>query len=198
MVGNGGQPSTSRSGAGLDVLTALRSGRRESLGGLVALLYQELRVIAHRRLNRHRIGGAKESTLDTTALVNEAYLKLVNQSQAHWKDRAHFFALAAVAMRHILIDRAKARVAQKRGGHGAVVTLADAVSTNDSPEALLQIDDALDRLGEIDTRLARVVELRFFGGLSDDEIAETLDVTRRTVQRDWAKARMLLRRLLAG
>jgi RNA polymerase sigma factor (TIGR02999 family) len=198
MFGNGEHSTASRSTAGVDVLTALRNGQRESLDRLVAVLYQELRLIAHRRLNRHRNEGAKESTLATTALVNEAYLKLVNQSQAEWKDRTHFFALAAVAMRHILIDRAKARLAQKRGGHREAVTLEDVVSTDDSPEALLHIDEALSRLGQIDARLARVVELRFFGGLSDDEIAETLEVTRRTVQRDWAKARMLLRRLLGG
>ena len=198
MFGNGEQATAGRPDVGSDALTALRTGRPESLDRLVAVLYQELRLIAHRRLNRHRNGSAKESTLATTALVNEAYLKLVNQSQAQWKDRTHFFALAAVAMRHILIDRAKARLAQKRGGHREAVTLKDAVSTDDSPEALLHIDEALGQLGEIDPRLARVVELRFFGGLSDDEIAETLEVTRRTVQRDWAKARMLLRRLLGS
>lgn len=181
-----------------DVLTALRSGRRESLESLVSLVYQELRVIAHRHLARHRQAGEKQNTLATTALVNEAYLKLVDQSRAGWKDRTHFLALAAVAMRHILIDRAKARVAQKRGGAHAAVTLdEEAIASDDSPEALLDINDALDRLAEIDPRLARVVECRFFGGLSEAEIAEALGVTMRTVQRDWAKARMLLRRELA-
>jgi len=198
MSDNGLGGSASTSGAGLDVLSALRSRQRESLDRVVALVYHELRVIAHRRLSRHRGGGARQGTLATTALVNEAYLKLVNQSEARWKDRAHFLALAAVAMRHILLDRAKARLAQKRGGRHEAVTLEDAVSRDDSPEALLSLNDALDRLSAIDARLARVVELRFFGGLSDEEIAEALEVTRRTVQRDWAKARMLLRRLLAG
>jgi RNA polymerase sigma factor (TIGR02999 family) len=182
--------------AGEDVLAALRSGRRDSLDRVVALVYQELRVIAHHRLNRHRMPGKGDGTLATTALVNEAYLKLVDQAQARWRDRAHFLALATVAMRHILIDRAKARIAQKRGGERKAVTLEEAFLADDAPEALLDINDALDRVAEVDPRLARVVECRFFGGLSDPEIAEALGVTTRTVQRDWGKARMLLRRFL--
>ena len=182
--------------AGEDVLAALRSGRRDSLDRVVALVYQELRVIAHHRLNRHRMPEKGEGTLATTALVNEAYLKLVDQAQARWRDRAHFLALATVAMRHILIDRAKARIAQKRGGERKAVTLEEAFLADDAPEALLDINDALDRVAEVDPRLARVVECRFFGGLSDPEIAEALGVTTRTVQRDWGKARMLLRRFL--
>ena len=182
--------------AGEDVLAALRSGRRDSLDRVVALVYQELRVIAHHRLNRHRMPGKGDGTLATTALVNEAYLKLVDQAQARWRDRAHFLALATVAMRHILIDRAKARIAQKRGGERKAVTLEEALLADDAPEALLDINDALDRVAEVDPRLARVVECRFFGGLSDPEIAEALGVTTRTVQRDWGKARMLLRRFL--
>ena len=184
--------------AGEDVLAALRSGRRDSLDRVVALVYEELRVIAHHRLNRHRMPEKGEGTLATTALVNEAYLKLVDQAQARWHDRAHFLALATVAMRHILIDRAKARVAQKRGGERKAVTLEEALLADDAPEALLDINDALDRVAEVDPRLARVVECRFFGGLSDPEIAEALGVTTRTVQRDWGKARMLLRRFLGG
>jgi RNA polymerase sigma factor (TIGR02999 family) len=180
-----------------DILSALRSGRRESLDRVVELVYRELRVIAHRHLDRHRRAGQKQNTLATTALVNEAYLKLVDQSQAHWNDRAHFLALAAVAMRHILIDRAKARVAQKRGGAQPAVTLDEGAVSEDSPEALLDINDALDRLAVIDPRLARVVECRFFGGLSEDETGEALGMTRRTVQRDWVKAKALLRRALA-
>ena len=181
-----------------EVLQALRSGHRESLDSLIALLYQELRVIAHRHLAKHKRAGEGEGTLATTALVNEAYLKLVDQSQAGWKDRAHFLALAAVAMRHILIDRAKAKVAQKRGGEQAPITLeGDGIAAEDSPEALLDINNALDRLAELDPRLARVVECRFFGGLSESETADALGVTMRTVQRDWVKAKMLLRRTLA-
>ena len=180
-----------------DVLATLRGGSPETLDSLVHVLYQELRSIAHRHLAKHRKGGER-GTLATTALVNEVYIKLVDQTQAGWKDRAHFLALAAVAMRHILIDQAKARLAQKRGGPRVAVTLDDeAIAAEDSPEALLGINDALERLAAIDPRLARVVECRFFGGLSDEETAEALGVTKRTVQRDWVKARMLLRRALA-
>jgi len=180
------------------LLESLRSGSGESLDSLVALLYEELRRIAHRHLSRNQRVGAKQGSLVTTELVNEAYLKLIDQNQAGWKDRAHFLALAAVAMRHILIDRARARMAGKRGGMAAAVSLEeDAIAADDSPKALLAIDEALDRLAAIDARLARVVECRFFGGLSEDETAEVLGVTTRTVQRYWAKARMLLRRELA-
>ena len=177
-----------------DVLNRLRSGRREALDELTALLYTELREIAH----RHR-AGEKDATLATTALVHEAYLKLVDQSRASWTDRAHFLALAAVVMRHILTDRARSRLAGKRGGAHDVVTLDDeTVASDDQPGALLQVHEALDRLAAVDERLARVVEYRFFGGLTHDEIAIALGVTVRTVERDWAKARVLLRDLLAA
>jgi RNA polymerase sigma factor (TIGR02999 family) len=191
-------PESNAAGAVPDVLTELRSGRRESIDQLVPLVYSELHAIAHRHLS-HRRDAAGQGTLVTAALVNEVYLKLVDQAHANWTDRAHFVALASVAMRHILIDRAKARRARKRGGSKAAVTFEDdAIAAESSPDALLEINDALDRLAVIDPRLARVVEYRFFGGLSEDEIAEVLDVTVRTVQRDWAKARVLLRRMLAG
>jgi len=176
-----------------DLLADLRSGRQESLDALIPVVYDELRVIAHRQLRRRAPGA----TLATTALVNEAYLKLVDQSRAGWRDRAHFLALAAVAMRHVLTDRARASVALKRGGVRQRVTLEeDAALADDDPASLLEIDDALRTLESVDPRLARVVECRFFGGLSEEEIAEALDVTVRTVQRDWKKARMLLRRAL--
>jgi RNA polymerase sigma factor (TIGR02999 family) len=175
-----------------DTLEALRSGRRESLDALTALLYQELREIAH----RHR---GPDASLVTTALVHEAYLKLVDQSRAQWNDRAHFLALAAVVMRHILTDRARTQLAAKRGGAYDIVTLDDeTVPSDDRPAALLQIHEAVDRLAAVDERLARVVEYRFFGGLTHDEIAVALGVTVRTVERDWAKARVLLRDLLAA
>jgi RNA polymerase sigma factor (TIGR02999 family) len=166
----------------------------ESVNELVPEVYRELREIAHRHLSARRDGA----TLNTTALVNEAYLKLVDQSRASWNDRVHFLGIAALAMKHILIDRAKARTSAKRGGDGFRVTLDDnIISRQDSPDALLQIADALDRLAAIDPRLARTVEYRFFGGLTNAEIAALLDVTERTVERDWIKARMLLREILA-
>jgi RNA polymerase sigma factor (TIGR02999 family) len=172
-----------------DVLEQLRGGR-ESLDRLIVVLYDELREIAH----RHRAARGDAETIATTALVHEAYLKLVDQSSARWNDRAHFLSLAAIAMRHILVDRARARMSDKRGGGREPVTIDEEVVASDGqPEALLQIDDALDRLARIDPRLARVVECRFFGGMTNDEVAEALGVTSRTVERDWIKARMLLR-----
>jgi RNA polymerase sigma factor (TIGR02999 family) len=175
-------------------LAGLRSGNREALDQMVGGLYDELREIAHRHLATKDDGG----TLVTTALVHEAYLKLANQSRAHCNDRAHFLALAAVAMPHILADRAKARVALKRGGAEQPITLdEDAIAHDDRPSAIVQLDEALDRLALVDARLAHVVECRFFGGLTNEEIAATLGVTARTVERDWVKARMLLREVLA-
>lgn len=180
---------------GMDVVGDLRLGNREAIDRLVPLVYNELRQIAHRHLSS-RTDGA---TLNTTALVNEAYLKLVDQSRAHWNDRVHFLAVAALAMRHILTDRAKARKSLKRGGDRRRVTLDDStIAAADAPDALLQITDAIDRVAIIDARLARVVEYRFFGGLSNDEIAVVLGITERTVERDWIKARMLLREMLAA
>jgi len=129
--------------------------------------------------------------------VHEAYLKVADQSRSGARDRAHFLALASVAMRHVLVDRAKARGALKRGGvRGRITFDENTIRVEDQPEALLELDGALAHLAELEPRLARVVECRFFGGLTEEEIAEALGVTVRTVQRDWAKARMLLRRTL--
>ena len=176
-----------------DVLARLRAGGHESLDQLLPVVYEELRVIAHRHLSVRAGGG----TLQTTGLVHEAYLKLVDQSRAQWRDRAHFFALASLAMRHVLVDRARARVALKRGGVRRRISLdEEQIPVDDQPEALLQLDEALTWLAGLEPRLARVVECRFFGGLREEEIATALGVTVRTVQRDWVKARMLLRRAL--
>ncbi len=176
-----------------DVFAELQSGSRESLDRLVPLLYEELRAIAHRQIARQPRGG----TLDTTALVHEAYLKVADQSRSGARDRAHFLALASIAMRHVLVDRAKARGALKRGGvRGRITFDENTIRVEDQPDALLELDGALAHLAELEPRLARVVECRFFGGLTEEEIAEALGVTVRTVQRDWAKARMLLRRTL--
>ena len=184
---------TPRDARAPDVLTELRSRAQHSLDQVVALTYQELRAIAHRRLAARGPGG----TLSTTGLVHEAYLKLVDQSRAGWQDLAHFRALASLAMRHVLVDRARERSALKRGGVRQQVTLDDEVTAlEDQAEMLLQLNDALERLATVDPRLGRVVDCRFFGGLTEQETAEALGLTTRTVQRDWVKARVLLRRLL--
>src|SRR4029079_429783 len=158
----------------VDTTGDLGTSSREEIDRLVPQLYNELREIAHRHLS-HRRDGA---TLDTTALVNEAYLKLVDQSRAQWEDRVHFLSVAALAMRHILTDRAKARRSIKRGGDRLRVTLDEStIGQDDAPDALLQITDARDRVAMIDPRLARMVEYRFFGGLTNEEIAAALHVT---------------------
>ena len=161
-----------------------------SLDRVVPLLYHELRAIAHRQLSRRPHGG----TLETTGLVHEAYLRILGREGGERYDRAKLLALSAVAMRHVLVDRARARRRVKRGGAQGPITLdEDRIAVDDRCEELLQLDEALSRLAELEPRLARVVECRFFGGLTEDEIAAALGVTVRTVQRDWAKARMLLR-----
>jgi RNA polymerase sigma factor (TIGR02999 family) len=167
----------------------------ESLDRLIPVVYDELRAIAHRQLAKQRLVGAQAS-LETTALVHEVYLKLAGRPRSDGGNQAHFLALVTVAMRHILIDRAKARVRQKRGGPARAVTLDDEIIGANAPERLLEIDDAIRDLASLDQRLARVVELRFFGGMSEHEIAEALGVTVRTVERDWTKARAVLRRVL--
>jgi len=172
---------------------ALRDGDRESLERLVPALYQQLRSMAQRRLGYRPRGG----TLETGDLVHEAYLKVVSGSRGSTPDGDHFLALASLAMRHVLVDRAKARGRLKRGGgQGRITFDEDRIAIDDRPEILLELDEALTRLAGLEPRLARVVECRFFGGLSEEETARALDVTVRTVQRDWAKARMLLRRAL--
>jgi RNA polymerase sigma factor (TIGR02999 family) len=183
--------SNSGNGAGDE----LPVGRRDSLDGLMPVVYEHLRVIARRQLSVRNGNG----TLSTTGLVHEAYLKLVDQSHIAWRDRAHFFALASVAMRHVLVDRAKARLAQKREGGFHRVTLdQEEIEGGYQPEVVLDLNDAVDRLAAVEPRLAKVVECRFFGGLSEEETAEALGINTRTVQRDWAKARMLLRRALSS
>jgi len=177
------------------VYTEVRKPRRESLDRLLPAVYAELRAIAHRNLAAHGHAGS----LATTGLVHEAYLKLVDQSYVDWSDHAHFLALASVAMRHLLVDEARSRAALKRGGERTQVTLDDeTIAVDTCAETLLAIEDALDRLAAAEPRLAKVVECRFFGGLSEKETAEALGITERTVARDWVKARVLLRRALAA
>ena len=171
------------------------SGSRGQIDVAVSSAYRELREIAHRRLGRV---DARHGTLSTTGLVHEAYLRLAEQASASWNDGAHFLAVASLAMRYVLVDRARARMTRKRGGGGdPIVTLDDEVIGADGQaEIVLDLNEALERLAAWDSRLARVVECRFFGGLTEPETAEALGITVRTVQRDWVKARILLRRAL--
>ena len=174
-----------------DVLKALRGGR-ESLDQLIVVLYDELRDIAH----RHRAARGDVETLATTALVHEAYLKLVQPAAHDLHGRVHFFALAAKAMRQIVIDHARARIAGKRGGaHLQLVELDEAVDVADGelgPDELLRLDRALTHLGEDEPRLADLVELRFFAGLEIADIATLQNVSTRTLNRDWRRARAML------
>ena len=173
----------------LDPTSASQSAA-EPLDALVATLYGELHEIAH----RHRMARDPASSLATTALVHEAYLKLAGGSNASWKTRVHFLSVAAIAMRHLLVDRAKARNAAKRGGGDADITFdEELLDLGDDPSALLQLDEALTRLADVDSRLCRIVEYKFFGGLTHEEIAEALGIAVRTVERSWVKARLLLR-----
>ena len=169
-----------------DLLVAWRDGDPHALAQLIPLVYAELRRIAHGYLVRER----SDHTLRTTALVNEAYLRLVNASRVQWQDRAQFFAAAAGSMRRILVDYARRYSADKRGGGLGTVTLdEEGVFVAERADMLVALDEALERLDALDPRLCRVVEYRYFAGLSDAETAEVLGVTARTVRRDWVKAR---------
>jgi RNA polymerase sigma factor (TIGR02999 family) len=172
------------------VLAELRAGRREALDRLLPLVYHELRRVAHRQL-RNR----PNDTLSTTALVHEVYLKLAHhEGEADWRDRAHFLSVAAIAMRHILVDLARRRTSEKRGGSRKRVDFEEGLvgTLEDRSEALVDLDEALTDLAAVDERLARVVECRFFGGMTEQETAAAMGVTERTVRRDWTKARALL------
>jgi RNA polymerase sigma factor (TIGR02999 family) len=180
------------------LLLAWRAGDRDALDRLFPLVYEELRRIAQRQLGRER----PEHTLGTTALVHEAYIRLVDQTRAQWEDRAQFFAVAARAMRRILVDYARQHRALKRGGQLERVSLDDpaladpALAAHERADTLIALDDALTRLAELDERLSRVVECRFFGGLTEEETAAALAVTSRTVRSDWVKAKGWLQRAL--
>ena len=175
------------------LLLAWRAGDSDALERLVPLVYDELRHIAHRQLGRERAGH----TLGTTGLVHEAYLKLVDQTRVEWADRSHFFAVAAQAMRRILVDYARRLQAEKRGGVPERVSLTDALLVAEQrADTLVALDQALGELGAIDERLSRVVEYRFFAGLTEDETAEVMGVSARTVRRDWTKAKGWLLRAL--
>jgi RNA polymerase sigma factor (TIGR02999 family) len=177
------------------LLLAWRQGDGGALDRLFPLVYDEIRRLAHHQLGRER----PDHTLGTTGLIHEAYLKLVDQSRAQWADRGHFFSIAARMMRRILVDYARQRAADKRGGGWARVDLGeDLAAGEDRHDVLLAVEEALTRLGAEDERMARVVECRFFAGLTDEETAAALGVTDRTVRRDWVKARAWLYRDLGG
>ena len=172
------------------LLSAWRGGDEGALEELIPLVYQELRRLAHRYMRQER----PDHTLQTTALVNEVYLRLVDCRQVEWRDRAHFFALSARLMRRVLVDMARSRRYRKRGGGRQRVTLDDALLgfTPGEGEDVLALDEALQSLAAVDTRQERVVELRFFGGLSVNETAEVLQVSRSTVLREWKMAKLWL------
>jgi RNA polymerase sigma factor (TIGR02999 family) len=177
------------SGEVTQLLKLLEEGDPDAVERLFPLVYEELRRAARRALAGERAGH----TLQATELVHEAYFKLLGAANVDWQGKAHFVAIAARAMRQILVDHARRRQAGKRGGGVQHVTLGDAqAELAVPPEELLALDAALDRLEEQDSRLRAVVEYRFFGGLTEKEIAEVLGVTLRTVQRDWVKARAWL------
>jgi RNA polymerase sigma factor (TIGR02999 family) len=164
-------------------------GDQRALEELVPLIYNELRHLAHNFLYSER----PDHTLQTTALVHEAYLKLIDQRDARWQNRAHFFAIAAQAMRRILIDSARRRSAAKRGGRGEKLSLDEAADIALEDESnLLDLDEALTELAKIDPQQSRIVELRYFGGLTIEETAEVISVSPATVKREWAMARAWL------
>ena len=179
------------------LLAAWRVGAEDAEERLFALVYDDMRRIARRQLRSERPGH----TLDTSALVHESFLRLVDQARVEWADRSQFFAVAARVMRRILVDHARRHRAAKRGGARVRVSLSDAddggaselhALADERAATLLAIDDALGRLAEREERLARVVECRFFGGLTDRETSRVLGVTERTVQRDWVRAKRWL------
>lgn len=171
------------------LLRRMRDGDEAALDQLIRSVYGELRIIARRQLGRR--GG--EHTLQTTALVHEAYLRLSNAETMAWVDRCHFFAVAATAMRQILVDHARRQASAKRGGGWRRIDFEHArLDVHEQTELLIEIDDALQRLSALDPRLTRVVECRFFAGMTEDETATALGITDRTVRRDWIKARAWL------
>jgi len=182
------------------LLAAARQGDGSATQRLMTLVYDELRAMARRQLRGRRPG----QTITTTALVHEAYLKLVDQDGVPWQDRSHFFSVAALAMRHILVDSARRRVAKKRGGEDVRITLDEWRLGDGEPDAearaveILAVDRALASLAALNERLSRLVELRFFAGLTEEETAEVMGTSERTVRRDWRKARAFLFQALGG
>jgi RNA polymerase sigma factor (TIGR02999 family) len=177
------------------LLMAWSEGDREALDRLAPLVYAELRRLAKSYMRKERAGH----TLQTTALINEAYLRLIDAGQVEWRNRAHFFGVAARAMRQILVAMARERGCQKRGGGARQVSLDETMVIDAGlDEDLVALDESLEALAQFDERKAQVVEMRFFGGLTEAEIAAALDVSSETIRRDWRLARSWLRRKLSG
>lgn len=177
-----------------DLLVRWRQGDSAAREALVPLVYDELRRIARRCLS----GQRSDHTLQPTALVHEAYLRLVRQESVPWQDRSHFFAVAAQMMRQILVDHARRRRAAKRGGGAMTVVLdLEAPSTKGAVIDLIALDDAMRRLASLDARQCQIVELRFFGGLSIEETAQMMEVSPATAKREWATARVWLHRVMS-
>lgn len=178
-----------------EILAELRSNKRGSIDELLPVVYSELRRLA----GGHLSGERANHTLQPTALVHEAYIRLIGQKETEWQDRAHFFGIASRLMREILIEHARARNRKKRGGEGNTqIELDDALSFGDhQPLDVLAVDEAIKKLEVIDERQARIVELKFFGGLTIEEIAEVLDISPATVKREWATAKLLLYKFLS-
>jgi RNA polymerase sigma factor (TIGR02999 family) len=177
------------------LLAEYRGGDESASERLFAIVYDDLHEMAHRQLRFRKPG----ETLNTTGLVHEAYLKMFDRSDGDWKDRAHFFAVTARAMRQILVDYARRTSAEKRGGKAHRTELhASMIRDTDEPVDILDLEDALEQLQELQPRLARIVECRFFGGLSIEETAEVLGLSSRTVDRDWYKAKSFLYLALGG
>jgi RNA polymerase sigma factor (TIGR02999 family) len=172
-----------------ELLVRFRQGDREAEAQLIPVVYAELRRLASLCLNRER----RDHTLEPTALVHEAFLRMTNENQPQWQNRAHFFGVAARLMRQILVDYARRHHTRKRGGGQEKLTLDDVLSFTEQKSAeVVMLDEALDRLSGQDERQARIVEMRFFGGLKMEEIAEVLQISPRTVKRDWTIARAWL------
>ena len=177
------------------LLTEWRDGDKTALDRLIPLVYEELRRLAHHYLRRERPGY----TLQTSALVNEAYLRLVDHKGMRWQNRAHFYAVAAQAMRRILVDHARSRDAAKRGGGANLIGLDEAATAAQMQAAnLLALNEALNQLALIDKRKSRIVELRYFGGMSVEETAEVIGVSPVTVMREWSSAKAWLLRAISA
>ena len=177
------------------LLAEWREGNQSALDELYPLVYDELHRLARRYMSRENKGH----TLQTTALINEAYVRLIDQKNVHWANRSHFFAISAQIMRRILIDHARRHLYAKRGGGARPVSLEEVATVlPDQSEELLRLDEALKSLAEMDPRRSQVVELRYFGGLNNEEIAGVLNVSENTVTRDWNMARAWLYQQLTG